>query len=134
MEHLQEKNQITACIPTVLGIVWTLVVQKKINIIFGFCTIMERRLTRIRNRRYRRLRRLCCERLNLSIFSLPQPLLSASCYCMIYCCNADRFPFHAFPQLGQKSTGQPTHATSILLIPRVVFCFCVALILRPTEK
>ena len=41
----------------------------------------------IRNRQYRQLRRLCCEILIHSVFTLPEPLLSAS-YCILFCCSA----------------------------------------------
>ena len=48
-----------------------------------------RRFTRIRNRQYKQLQRLFCERWIHSVFALPRYLLSASS-CMIYCCIADR--------------------------------------------
>ena len=85
--------------------------------IFGFLYYMERRFTRLRNRQYRQLRRLCCESTSLCFsfttgnpflgtkllgFSMGRgsgalnglilrPRLSASC-CVIYCCSPDKFP------------------------------------------
>ena len=41
----------------------------------------------IRNGPYRQLRRLCCEILIHSVFTLPEPLLRAS-YCILFCCSA----------------------------------------------
>ena len=68
---------------------------------------IERRLTKIRNRQHRQLRRLCCARSISSSFALPQPLLSVS-YCMIYyCCSADRFPDRFSPTLRSGGRSGP---------------------------
>ena len=61
-----------------MGVVRIFVVQERLARIVRVLYYMERRFTRIQKRQYRQLRRLCCESLIRSVFTPPEPLLSAS--------------------------------------------------------
>ena len=71
----------------VSGSVRIFVVQEQLNRMFKVLYCIVWQFAWIRNRQYRHLRRLCCEILIHSVFTLPEPLLSAS-YCILFCCSA----------------------------------------------
>ena len=81
---------------------------------------MDRRFTRVQNRQYRQLRRLCYERLIHSVYALPQRLLSGSVLTIrtdsksvfdeisAFYRNLRRLNLHEYePQLARKTIVRP---------------------------